>query len=289
MADDGGSIGARETCEELARMKKTSPCVMVCIALLSAATLGRGEEAGGDSEAELAKKLQNPVANLISVPIQSNWDFNMGRTNAMRYLVNVQPVIPLSLTEDWNLITRTIVPIVHQEALVDPGEDLDGMGDVLQSLFLSPKDPVHGWIVGAGPVFNYPTATENALGSQKWGAGPTAVVLQQRSGWTYGMLTNQVWSFAGSSHRTNVSSTFLQPFLSYTTATHTTFLLNTESTYDWRASQWTVPLNPTVSQVLKIGSLPLTLGVGGRYYAEKPSGGPDWGLRFIVTLLLPTG
>ena len=266
----------------------TTRILAACLVLLTLSPATRAEEsAGGDSEAELAKKLQNPVANLISVPIQSNWDFDIGPEHAMRYLVNVQPVIPFTLTKDWNLITRTILPIIHQEATVEDGDELDGMGDILQSFFFSPSKELGGWIVGVGPAFNYPTATENALGSQKWGAGPTAVALQQRSGWTYGLLMNHIWSFAGSSHRTNVSATFLQPFLSYTTSTHTTFLINSESTYAWTRDQWTVPLNPLVSQVLKIGGLLVGLGVGGRYYAKVPRGGPDWGLRFVVTLLFP--
>ena len=115
------------------------------------------------------------------------------------------------------------------------------------------------------------------------------MVLQQRSGWTYGVLANHIWSFAGSSHRTNVSSTFLQPFLAYTTKTYTTFTMNTESTYDWAEGQWTVPLNPQVSQLLKIAGQPISFTVGGRYYATRPDEGSDWGLRFVVTLLFPKG
>jgi len=264
---------------------------LACLLLISIAGArpARGDEApSGDSEAELAKKLQNPVANLISVPFQNNWDFGIGQANAMKYTVNIQPVIPFSLTSDWNLIIRTITPVIYAESAVEGGDSAYGLGDILQSFFLSPKEPLYGWILGAGPVFNYPTATDNTLGSQKWGAGPTIVLLQQRSGWTYGVLANQVWSFAGSSHRSNVSSSFLQPFLSYTTRTHTTFGINTESTYDWERDQWTIPLNPTVSQLLKLMGRPIQFTIGGRYYAEAPSGGPDWGLRFVVTLLFPT-
>jgi hypothetical protein len=173
------------------------------------------------------------VADLISVPIQNNWDFGIGPANAMRYTVNIQPVIPISLTHTWNVITRTITPVIYAESPVEGGDSAYGLGDILQSFFLSPKEPVHGWILGGGPVFSYPTATDNVLGTQKWGAGPTVVLLRQECGWTYGVLANQVWSFAGSSHRSNVSSAFLQPFLTYTTHTHTTFGINTESTYDW--------------------------------------------------------
>ena len=101
--------------------------------------------------------------------------------------------------------------------------------------------------------------------------------MQQKNGWTYGILANHVWSVAGPNGRANISATFLQPFLSYTTKTYTTFGLNTESTYDWQQHQWTVPLNATVSQLVKIGGQPISFGIGGRYYADKPAGGPDWG------------
>ena len=241
-----------------------------------------------DQEAELAKKLQNPVASLISVPLQFNWDTGIGPEDASRYTLNVQPVIPFSIGKEWNLITRTIVPFIYAESPVAGGDHKSGLGDIVQSFFLSPKAPTSGgWIWGAGPVLLYPSATENALGSEKWGAGPTAVMLKQDSGWTYGLLANHIWSFAGRDSRADVSATFLQPFVSYTTKTYTTFGLNTESTYDWKNSQWTVPINLTVSQLLKLGNQPISLQLGGRYYAEKPDGGPDWGLRFNVTFLFP--
>jgi hypothetical protein len=239
-----------------------------------------------DAEA-LAMKLQNPVANLISVPFQNNLDFGIGSTHAMQYKVNVQPVIPISISNDWNLITRTILPIYYAESPVAGGRDTSGLGDIVQSFFFSPKKPVGGWIMGGGPVFLYPSATDNALGGQKWGAGPTAVLLKQNSGWTYGILANHIESFAGSSSRQPISATFLQPFLSYTTKTFTTYGINTESTYDWQHSQWTVPLNLTVAQLVKLGKQPVQFQLGGRYYPEKPTGGADWGIRFGVTLLFP--
>jgi hypothetical protein len=245
------------------------------------------EKAPPDDAAALAQKLQNPVASLISVPIQSNWDFGIGPADAMRYTVNVQPVMPFSLTRELNLIVRTILPIIHAEATAEGGEAHSGTGDILQSFFVSPKEPVLGWIMGGGPALLYPSASDDALGSEKWGLGPTVVLLRQQKGWTYGLLANHVWSYAGASDRSHVNSTFLQPFLSYTNAMHTSFVLNTESTYDWAISRWTVPLNPLVSQVLKVGGVPLSIGLGARYYATRPAGGPDWGLRFVVTLLFP--
>jgi hypothetical protein len=261
------------------------------IASAVAAAESNGNSASNpDSQgSELAKQLQNPIANLISVPIQNNWDFGIGPAgDAFRYLANVQPVIPFSITADWNLITRTIVPIHFQESPVAGGDDKAGLGDIVQSFFLSPKQPVGGaWIVGAGPVFVYPSATDAALGAEQFGLGPTAVLLKQQNGWTYGALLNHLWSVTDESGRRDVSATFLQPFVSFTTKSSTTFALNTESTYDWENEQWSVPLNLVVSQLLKLGPQPLQLSLGWRYYAKKPDGGPDWGLRFVVTLLFP--
>lgn len=280
-----------------------------CTSTLSAAA----QEAAPDQAAELAKKLQNPVASLISVPFQSNFDFRIGPSDeGWRYTLNIQPVIPISIGSDWNLIVRTIIPYIHQEDVfkgpslifeedidgvpIDVirgarplGHVQDGLGDIIQSFFFSPKEPVSGWIVAAGPVFLYPSATDPLLGSEKWGAGPTGLILKQTGGWTYGILANQIWSFAGDVERRSVNATFLQPFISYTTKTKTTFGFNTESTYNWNDSQWTVPLNLSVSQLLRIGKLPVSLAVGGRYYAEGPSGAPEWGLRTVITLLFPTG
>jgi len=247
---------------------------------------GAGAEVEEDSQAELAKKLNNPVANLISVPIQNNWDFGIGPANAMKYTANIQPVIPVSISEDWNVIVRTILPVIYAESPIPGGSSTSGLGDTTQSFFLSPKKPIDGWILGAGPVMYYPTATDSVLGGGKWGAGPTIVALQQKHGFTYGILANHIWSFAGWGDQ-DISATFLQPFFSYTTRTYTTFTLNTESTYDWENKEWTVPLNLMVAQLMKIGKMPIQFQIGGRYYAESPAGGPDWGLRFSVTFLFP--
>ena len=167
------------------------------------------------------------------------------------------------------------------------GDDKSGLGDIQQSFFFTPKKPVVGWIIGAGPIIMYPSATDGVLGSEKWGAGPSLIALQQKNGWTYGMLANHIWSFAGHADREYVNITFLQPFLAFTTKTYTTFSVNTESVYDWQNSQWTVPINVSIGQMIKIGKLPISLELGYRYYAEKPDNGPDWGLRFFVKFLFP--
>jgi hypothetical protein len=250
-----------------------------------------GGGAGDDDKAaaaELAKKLSNPVAALISVPFQNNFDFGAGPNgDGFQYKLNVQPVIPISLSEDWNLISRTIIPYVYQENIFGTSSQ-SGLSDIVQSLFFSPKAPTSGgWIWAVGPVLLIPTATDDLLGAEKWGAGPTALALKQQNGWTYGVLANHLWSYAGESSRAEVNATFVQPFVSFTTKKQTTFGLNTESTYDWTHSQWTVPLNVSVSQLVKIGGKPVQFSLGARYYAEGPKGGPDWGLRFAVTFLFP--
>ena len=200
--------------------------------------------AAGDAAAELAKKLSNPVAALISVPFQNNFDFGAGPGgDGFQYKLNIQPVIPITLNEDWNLISRTILPYVYQENIFGKTSQ-SGLSDTVQSLFFSPKAATAGgWIWGAGPVLLLPTVTDDLLGTEKWGAGPTAVLLKQQNGWTYGVLANHIWSFAGEDARADVNATFLQPFVSFSTKKQTTFVLNTESTYDWENSQWTVPVN----------------------------------------------
>lgn len=241
-----------------------------------------------DDADELAKKLSNPVANLISVPLQANWDFHIGPNDATKFTLNVQPVIPVSISEDANLIIRTIVPVIDAESPAPGIPSASGLGDTVQSFFYSPKNPTSsGWIWGAGPVLLWPTATDNVLGSGKWGAGPTAVVLKQMNGWTFGALANHIWSYAGQSDRSAVNSTFIQPFLNYTTKTHTTIGINSESTYDWVRQQWTVPFNFTVGQIFKIGSQPMQFTAGARYYAEGPDGHADWGVRAVLTFLFP--
>ncbi|MFD0981628.1 transporter [Tropicimonas aquimaris] len=244
--------------------------------------------AGGEGNAsDLAQQLSNPVAELISVPLQYNFDTGIGPNDADRSLLNVQPVIPISLNDRWNLISRTIIPLLDVEAAAPGLDDVSGIGDITQSLFFSPKQPVNGWILGAGPVFLLPTATDDALGSDQFGIGPTAVALRQSNGWTVGALVNHIWGFDAPDDRDEVNSSFIQPFLTYTTPDAWTFSLNTESSYDWNSEQWTVPVNLGVAKLVQFGQQPVSFQLGYREYLEAPEGGPERGLRFGVTFLFP--
>jgi hypothetical protein len=243
-----------------------------------------------DEQADLAQQLANPVASLISVPFQLNYDEDLGSGDEGSLMrLNIQPVIPISLGEKWNLISRTILPVVHQQDLPNSGFDEFGLSDTVQSFFFSPKAPTAGgWIWGAGPAILLPTATDDFLGAEKWGIGPTAVMLKQNGPWTFGGLANHIESFAGDSDRADISATFLQPFVTYITPKQTTFALNTEATYDWETSAWAVPVNFNVNQLMRFGDQLVQIGGGLRYWvASTDNGAEGWGARLTVTLVFP--
>lgn len=266
-----GKVSSRRvTLRRGARSPRRGAGPLAAALLASATAAGWAQEPSGARDTELTKKLQNPVADLVSVPFQANYDESFGPRDAGRFTLNVQPVIPIGLNEDWNLISRTILPVVQQDS-VAPGVDAAfGLGDTVQSFFLSPVEPVGGWILGAGPVLLLPTGTAPELRREQLGPGPTAVALQQRAGWTYGALVNHLWNVTDPQENERVDATFLQPFLSYTWPTSTSLTLNAESTYDWVADDLTLPFNLQLTQVLRLGAQPLSLHSSAAAGTPKP-------------------
>ncbi|WP_163516340.1 transporter [Gelidibacter japonicus] len=244
------------------------------------------DTAGADA---LAKQLQNPISSLISVPFQGNFDFGFGPENGNRSIINIQPVIPLSIGEDWNLITRIILPVVSQSDIYGNSGNQFGLGDVSLSGFFSPKEPTSGGLIwGVGPVLSIPTATDNLLGSQKFGVGPTAVALKQVGTITVGLLVNQVWSVAGNEDRADVNNTFIQPFLAKNFPGGYALSLNTEVSQNWEADATSGTVNIGGSKVIALGKQRAQISVGPRI----PYGGgnnSDWGFRAQFTLLFPAG
>ncbi len=286
--DAGNKRSSRCPAGDLSAQRDFDPTEPVAVRGLHSHTPSVQTPAPAEPDAgELAKKLSNPVASLISIPFQSNFDFKMGTGSGWRYTMNFQPVLPISLSPKWNMISRTIVPIIHQSNVSSAGKSESGIGDITQSLFFSPAEPKR-FIWAVGPVFLIPTATNDLLGTEKFGLGPTFLILKQDHGWTYGALTNHIWSVAGSDTRADVNSTFLQPILSYNTLDGWTYGLNAETSYDWVGNHWSVPIHASVSKLIKFGKHPVSIGGGMRCWANSPPGGPGGcGLRFIVTPLIP--
>jgi hypothetical protein len=238
-----------------------------------------------DSPLTLAKKLTNPFSDVVNLPINHNPDFGLGADDGWRYTMTAQPVIPFRLDHEWHLISRTVAPVIYQDS---DGSDDFGLGDIAQSFFLSPTHASEeGWFWGIGPIFLLPTATVDRFGAKQWGMGPTLGLLTRSGPWTIGALTNHIVSLGGHEGKSDVNSTFLQPFIDYTTESKTTLSLNTESTYDWTNEQWTAPVHLVVRQLIEPLGQRVSIALGGRYYVDTPDGGPEWGLRLGVTLIFP--
>jgi hypothetical protein len=244
--------------------------------------------AAPDSTEELAKASQNPVANLISVPFQFNENFGVGPYRQPQSILNIQPVIPFHINEDWNLITRWITPLISQPKLGPTDQREFGLGDINPSLFLSPAKP--GEIIwGIGPTFLLPTATDKNLGNSKWGTGPALVVLTIQGPWVVGALANNIWSFASTGRGSNVNLMTLNPFVNYNF--HGGWYLTSSPiiTANWLAKgdKWTVPVGGGFGRLFKIGKQPINMQLAAYYNAETPKGGAKWQARFQVQLLFP--
>lgn len=245
----------------------------------------RAQDADPSSAAELAKKLANPIASLISLPFQGNFDVGIGDHNGSKMVLNVQPVIPFSLNENWNLITRWIVPIVSQYDVTGENTSQAGLGDAVLTGFFSPSQSGITW--GVGPAFLVPTATDKFLGTEKFGVGPSVVALKQTNGWTIGGLANHLISVAGDENRSDVNATFLNPFVAYNWKSGAGITFNLEYTHDWENDIDVLVLNfPTFSGITKFGNQLMSFAISPRFHFA-PDVRPAYGLRAAVTPVFP--
>lgn len=242
------------------------------------------------STEELAKAAQNPVADMISLPFQFNTNFGYGPYNETQEVINIQPVVPISLSPDWNLITRTIVPVISQPQLYPDDNRTFGLGDTTVSAFLSPAHSGR-FIWGLGPAVLLPTATDDDLGSGKWGAGPSAVGLIMDGPWVYGALVNNIWSFAGDTSRTDVNQMTLQPFVNYNFKEGWYASSSPLVTANWMAeddNRWTLPVGGAFGRVFRVGKQPINAQVGAYYNVIAPDDvGPQWQIRAQLQFLFP--
>lgn len=258
------------------------------VAMITAGIVAGTNAYAEQSNYEIAKKLANTIASIISVNFQFNYDSNIGANEGDRYSVYVQPLIPFSLNDEWNIISRTYLPVVWQNDIFPGAGSQSGIGNSTQSIFFTPKEPTErGWIWGAGPVVQIPTASNDLIGGDQWGLGPTAVILKQDKRWTYGGLFNHIWSIA-QDNNAPISSTFIQPVLAYSTNTGITYTLKAESTYNWESEEWSVPINANIAKVTKWVNQVVSYGGIVRYWVESPNGGPEgWGAHLMLTFVFP--
>jgi hypothetical protein len=241
-----------------------------------------------DDAAELAKKLANPIASLISVPLQNNLDHGIGSLRGSRYTLNVQPVIPISLSKKLNMITRVIVPYMSQYNITKAGERQSGLSDIVASAFFSPANAKNGFTWGAGPVMLIPTGTNEYLTTKKFAIGPTVVGLKQSGGWTYGALWNQLWSVAGSSSRQDLSQMFVNPFVTYNWKSGAGVSGSFEWTQNWVLGNTILWFMPSVSGLTSFGKQKVSLSIAPRYNIAAPTEvRGKFGLRGSVVLLFP--
>jgi hypothetical protein len=243
------------------------------------------------SKADLQKQIQNPVADLISVPFQNNIGYNIGTFDRSSWILNIQPVVPIHITDNWMIVTRTIIPFVYQPDVQAMGGSTSGMGDINPTVFLAPLNPGK-FIWGVGPTFLFPTATQTLIGTGKWGIGPSVVGLFQDKHWTVGALANNIWSYAGDSNRSSINQFLLQYFVTYNLHHEWYVTSSPIITANWKASSgdvWTVPFGGGFGKIVRLGKLPLNAQLQAFADPIRPETppAPTWEVRFQVAFLFP--
>jgi hypothetical protein len=241
-----------------------------------------------DDAAAIAKKLANPIGALVSVPFQNNTDIGIGEYNGSRNTLNFQPIVPFSLGAKYSLITRYIIPVIAQYDITGEATQEVGLSDALVSGWLSNAVVRNGFVWGVGTAFLIPTATDEFLGTQKMGVGPTVIVLQQKNGWTYGALMNQIWSVAGDADRADVNQMYLQPFLTKNWKSGAGLTVNSETTLNWEANTTNAYINIMAGGLTKFGNQLVQLQVGPRIQVAAPEGSKSpFGVRAAVIFVFP--
>lgn len=262
---------------------------VACVALATA--LGASTARAELSAEELAKLAQNPVGNLISVPFQDNVNLNYGPEKGTQNVLNIQPVIPIEISKDWNIITRTILPVISQPAFSAGDSRTNGIGDLQFTAFLSPAQPGK-WIWGAGAILQAPTHSNSSLGNDNWGLGPSFVILHLDKGnpWVFGVLVNNLWSLSSSSSAPAYNNGLIQPFLNYNFEGGAYLTSSPILTVNWKAdggNQWTVPLGGGVGKIFHFGKLPVNTQIGAYYNVARPDYAPNWQVRAQVQFMFP--
>ena len=239
------------------------------------------------NESQLAKEAQNPVADLASVPFQFNYYMAGGLESRTSLVLNVQPVLPLSLNRRWLLIARTIIPYVSVP--MDDGTRRTGIGDIQEQFYFTPKK-AEAITWGVGPVLSVPTATNELAHTGQWALGPTAVVILSQGRWMVGALANNIWRLGGVDHGPPINQLVLQPLVFFNIPPGWAIASAPLITSNWSApagQRWTVPLGLGLTKLTVIGRQPVSLGMHYYRAVQHPDAGGADQFRFVVNLLYP--
>ncbi len=271
-------------------MKFKKPCILILINVILVFSLSAQDEQkpAADDAAAIAKKLANPIGALISLPFQNNMDLGIGDYNGSRNTLNIQPIVPFSLNAKYSLITRYILPVIAQYDITGEDTRQSGLADALVSGWISNAVVKNGFVWGVGAAFLIPTATNDFLGTKKIGAGPTVIVLQQKNGWTYGALVNQIWSVAGDADRSDVNQMYIQPFITHNWKSGAGLTVNSETTFNWEANTTNAYINIMAGGLTKLGNQLVQLQIGPRIQVAAPEGARSpFGIRSAIIFVFP--